>query len=97
MNARRKRQEGRRQTGTVRKLDRFDRLDVGHEFYHGATLFVKKSMSSATTSVTGRLQRFTPSTMVRPATHPRATELSARQLAADAYHRFVEACDQLSR
>jgi hypothetical protein len=89
------RRETRRQFNTMRRLARFDALDVGHEFYHGATLFVKKSMSSATTSVTGRLQRFTPSAMVRPATHPDRAELSARQPAADAYHRFVEACDQL--
>jgi hypothetical protein len=78
-----------------RRLARFDTMDVAQEFYHGATLFVKKSMSSATTAVTGRLQRFTPSTMVRPATRPHAAELSARQLAADAYRRFVEACDHL--
>jgi hypothetical protein len=98
MNARRKttRSNERRSIGTMRRLNRFDELEVGHEFYHRAALFVKKSMSSATTAVTGRLQRFTPSTMVRPATHPRAAaEVSARQLAADAYHRFVEACDQL--
>lgn len=98
MNERRTRRQprrSRRQVGTMR-LARFDSIAVGHEFYHGATLFVKKSMSSATTAVTGRLQRFTPSTMVRPATTPTTRrELSARQMAADAYHRFVEACDQL--
>lgn len=88
----------RRRTTTQRehrRLTRFETINVGQEFYHGATLYVKKSLSSATTAVTGRLQRFTPSTRVLPKAAPRRAELSARQLAADAYHRFVEACDSL--
>lgn len=96
MNERRRKNRETRQARSVdRRLTRFDGVGVGQEFYHGATLFVKKSMSSATTAVTRRLQRFTPSTQVRSITSHSAKDLSARQMAADAYHRFVEACDQL--
>lgn len=76
------------------RLQRFEEVGAGGEFYHNATRFVKRSASSAWTTVTHRLQRFTPATLVRRVVVT-SSDRTARQLATDAYEAFVAACDHL--